>query len=165
VLYKGIMETTPVGPLEIFSEDDYIIRLDFGKPEKKAEADKFFSAHLGKDYRISPGLSGELARCMIQLSEYFAGVRKTFDLQVKLYGTPFYQRVWTELTRIPYGQVISYGELARRAGSPKGFRAVGQANHNNPISIIIPCHRVVGADNRLTGYGGGLDIKETLLRL
>lgn len=100
-----------------------------------------------------------------QLAAYFAGSRTEFDLPLALQGTPFQQRVWEELTRIPYGDTISYGELARRIGNPNASRAVGLANGRNPISIIVPCHRVIGANGKLTGYGGGLSRKERLLAL
>ena len=98
-----------------------------------------------------------------QLTEYFAGTRRTFDIPTQLQGTPFQQRVWAELTQIPFGETISYAELARRVGKPSASRAVGAANGRNPISIIVPCHRVIAADGKLTGYGGGLDNKRRLL--
>jgi methylated-DNA-[protein]-cysteine S-methyltransferase len=99
-----------------------------------------------------------------QLEEYFAGERTDFDLPMELDGTAFQREVWTELTRIPYGETISYGELARRVGRPNGPRAVGQANGHNPIPIIVPCHRVL-ASNGIGGYGGGLKVKRALLAL
>jgi AraC family transcriptional regulator of adaptative response / DNA-3-methyladenine glycosylase II len=98
-----------------------------------------------------------------QLSEYFAGTRREFDLPLRLDGTPFQQRVWQSLTEIPYGETWSYGELAKRIGNPNASRAVGLANGSNPIAILVPCHRVIGADGSLTGYGGGLDRKRWLL--
>jgi methylated-DNA-[protein]-cysteine S-methyltransferase len=98
-----------------------------------------------------------------QLAEYFAGERQQFDVPLKLAGTPFQQRVWQELVRIPFGTTITYGELARRVGKPSASRAVGHANSRNPISIIVPCHRVIGANGKLTGYGGGVDKKQWLL--
>ncbi len=98
-----------------------------------------------------------------QLAEYFAGERQQFDVPIKLVGTPFQQRVWQELVRIPFGTTIHYGELARRVGRPSASRAVGHANGRNPISIIVPCHRVIGANGKLTGYAGGLDKKQWLL--
>lgn len=106
-----------------------------------------------------------LDEAMRQLKAYFAGELENFDLQLSPQGTPFQQRVWSELQKIPYGDTISYGELARRIGNPKASRAVGLANGSNPISIVIPCHRVIGANGKLTGYGGGLPIKEKLLAL
>ncbi len=99
-----------------------------------------------------------------QLEEYFAGERAEFDVPMELDGTPFQKEVWAELTRIGYGKTISYGELARRVGCPKGPRAVGQANGRNPIPIIVPCHRVL-ASNGIGGYGGGLKVKRALLAL
>lgn len=106
-----------------------------------------------------------LARGREELLAYFGGKRQSFDLPLNPQGTPFQQKVWSALGDIPYGQTITYGELARRVGCPKGSRAVGQANHRNPLPIFLPCHRVVGANGALTGYGGGLELKEWLLRL
>jgi methylated-DNA-[protein]-cysteine S-methyltransferase len=99
-----------------------------------------------------------------QLEAYFAGQLREFDLPLRLAGTAFQQKVWDELTRIPYGETISYAELARRIGNPKACRAVGLANGKNPISIIVPCHRVIGANGTLTGYGGGIPAKQWLLK-
>ena len=98
-----------------------------------------------------------------QLDAYFAGEREDFDLPLALHGTDFQRRVWEQLTRIPYGETISYSQLALRLGDPKLVRAVGLANGRNPVSIIVPCHRVIGADGSLVGYGGGLERKQWLL--
>jgi methylated-DNA-[protein]-cysteine S-methyltransferase len=98
-----------------------------------------------------------------QVAEYFTGIRRTFDLPLAPDGTSFQQRVWQELLTIPFGETMSYGELATRVGNPKASRAVGGANGQNPISLIIPCHRVIGSNLSLTGYGGGLNVKEALL--
>jgi len=98
-----------------------------------------------------------------QLAEYFAGVRQEFDLAMAPRGTDFQQRVWAELRRIPFGETTTYGELAERIGNPRAVRAVGMANGRNPISIIVPCHRVIGSDGGLTGYAGGLAMKQWLL--
>jgi methylated-DNA-[protein]-cysteine S-methyltransferase len=100
-----------------------------------------------------------------QLAEYFAGTRRQFTLTRAPAGTEFQRRVWDELCRIPYGGTISYGELARRIGHPRAVRAVGLANGANPLAIVVPCHRVIGSNGRLTGYGGGLAIKQQLLDL
>lgn len=100
-----------------------------------------------------------------QLSEYFAGKRQHFSLALAPKGTEFQQRVWQELRNIPYGQTTSYGEVAARIGNPKAGRAVGMANGKNPLPIIVPCHRVIGKDGSLTGFGGGLEIKQHLLDL
>lgn len=115
--------------------------------------------------RIAARETPLLAEARTQLLDYFRGARREFDLPLLPEGTPFRRRVWDALLTIPYGQTISYGELARRIGSPKAVRAVGQANHHNPLPIFIPCHRVVGADGSLTGYGGGLELKQYLLHL
>ena len=100
-----------------------------------------------------------------QLDEYFARKRKEFDIPTRLEGTEFQKRVWEELRKIPYGKTVTYKDIAEAVGCPKGFRAVGLANNRNPISIIYPCHRVIGSNGSLTGYGGGLDVKEKLLEL
>jgi methylated-DNA-[protein]-cysteine S-methyltransferase len=104
-----------------------------------------------------------LAAAARQLAEYFAGSRREFDLVLRLDGTVFQSRVWRELTKIPYGRTWSYGDLAKRIGKPSAPRAVGLANGRNPLSIVVPCHRVIGADGSLTGYGGGLPRKRWLL--
>ena len=100
-----------------------------------------------------------------QLDEYFAGKRRDFSIPIKTHGTDFQERVWKALRAIPYGETRTYGQIAAQVGNPKASRAVGGANHNNPILILTPCHRVIGADGSLTGFGGGLDVKEALLAL
>ncbi len=100
-----------------------------------------------------------------QLNEYFDGSRTRFQITLNLQGTPFQRHVWKNLQRIPYGRTVSYGEIARQVGSPNASRAVGAANGQNPVSIIVPCHRVIGANGHLVGYGGGLPIKTALLAL
>ena len=102
-------------------------------------------------------------RSIRQLNEYFSGKRKTFTIKLAPQGTPFQQRVWQALQTIPYGRTLSYGQIAKVIGKPKASRAVGAANGQNPVSIIVPCHRVIGSNGKLVGYGGGLSIKETLL--
>ena len=104
-------------------------------------------------------------RAVTQLAEYFAGTRRTFRLQLEPAGTPFQLAVWRALREIAYGETLSYGTLARRLGQANGARAVGLANGSNPLPIIVPCHRVIGADGSLTGFGGGLSIKRALLAL
>ncbi len=106
-----------------------------------------------------------LREAVRQLRAYFAGELERFDLTLAPEGTPFQLSVWNRLYEIPYGDTISYGELARRVGNPNASRAVGLANGSNPISIVVPCHRVIGSNGKLTGYGGGLPIKEKLLAL
>jgi len=100
-----------------------------------------------------------------QLTEYFAGERKEFDLPLAPAGTPFQQKVWAELCRIHFGKTISYGELAQRIGQPTAARAVGSANGKNPLPVVVPCHRVIGSSGTLTGYAGGIEIKATLLNI
>ena len=112
----------------------------------------------------APAGGGPFDAVREQLDAYFAGELEAFDLDLDPRGTPFQQRVWAELTRIPFGETISYSELAHRLGDPKLVRAVGLANGRNPISIVIPCHRVIGANGSLVGYGGGLDRKRWLLQ-
>jgi methylated-DNA-[protein]-cysteine S-methyltransferase len=121
-----------------------------------------------KPIRIRPGWQRDDAafpEVRDQLAEYFAGARTSFDLRMHFEGSSFQRAVWHALTEIPYGQTISYGELARRIGRPDLARAVGTANGQNPIAVIVPCHRVIGADGKLVGYGGGLENKRLLLDL
>lgn len=106
-----------------------------------------------------------LVQTEAQLTEYFAGTRRSFTVPLDAVGTPFQQRVWKALLAIPFGETRSYGQLAEDIGSPNAVRAVGAANGRNPISIITPCHRVIGATGKLTGFGGGLDVKAYLLKL
>ena len=141
---------TPVGQMALAGEGDAISRLYLpGLPLP----------------RLASRETPLLARGREELLEYLAGARRDFDLPLAPQGTPFQQRVWAALREIPYGQTRSYRELALAAGSPRGYRAVGMANHWNPIPILIPCHRVVGADGSLTGYAGGLELKRKLLEL
>jgi methylated-DNA-[protein]-cysteine S-methyltransferase len=112
---------------------------------------------------VEDGTVGPLAETVRQLTEYFAGTRREFNLPLRLEGTAFQKRVWRELTEIPYGETWSYGQLAKRINKPSASRAVGLANGRNPISILVPCHRVIGANGSLTGYGGGLECKQWLL--
>ena len=113
----------------------------------------------------SGGETALLCRGRQELLEYLAGKRKSFDLPLSPRGTPFQQRVWQALGDIPYGQTRTYAQIARAVDCPRGFRAVGMANHRNPIPILIPCHRVVGSGGTLTGYAGGLELKKALLEL
>ncbi|MGI6615375.1 MAG: methylated-DNA--[protein]-cysteine S-methyltransferase [Dethiobacteria bacterium] len=123
-------------------------------------------------FNREPGFPGAVPRetallkeAALQLEQYFAGRRKTFELPLAPEGTAFQLKVWQALQEIPYGQTRSYGQIARAVGNEKAARAVGMANNQNPISIIIPCHRVIGADGKLVGYGGGLERKACLLEL
>ena len=117
----------------------------------------------GLEHGVENAGAGPLRNAARQLAEYFAGDRREFDLPLRLHGTDFQRRVWQVLTEIPYGETWSYGQLAKRIDNPRGFRAVGLANGRNPISILVPCHRVIGADGSLTGYGGGVERKRWLL--
>ncbi|HPR63959.1 MAG TPA: methylated-DNA--[protein]-cysteine S-methyltransferase [Thermoanaerobaculia bacterium] len=139
---------TPIGFLRLAGSPDAILYLDFTNEEPEKTNQK---------------MTGALAEASSQLRAYFRGTLTVFDLPLQIEGTLFQKAVWEDMVSIPYGSVRSYGELAQRIGRPKAMRAVGQASHRNPISIIVPCHRVVGANGSLTGYGGGLWRKEWLL--
>ncbi len=145
---------SPVGELVLTSNGEAITEL-FMKKHKGAPKPI-------EDWRRDDGMFREAAR---QLRAYFAGELTEFDLRLETRGTKFQRRVWAELLKIPYGSTINYGELARRIGNPNASRAVGAANGQNPISIIIPCHRVIGSNGSLTGYGGGIERKKFLLDL
>jgi methylated-DNA-[protein]-cysteine S-methyltransferase len=121
--------------------------------------------HLPRGAVINPGEHEWLDRCERQLREYFAGERRVFDLKLDFHGTEFQLRAWSALLRIPYGQTRSYAQMAAHIGHPNAVRAVGAANGRNPISIIAPCHRVIGSNGMLTGFGGGLENKAKLLAL
>lgn len=144
---------SPVGPLRLAADEEGLRRIDFlGAGRTKPEADWVEAA-------------GPLAEVAEQLRAYFEGDRRDFELRLSPRGTPFQRGVWRRLCEIPYGETISYAELATRVGNPKASRAVGLANGRNPIPIVIPCHRVIGKSGSLVGYGGGLPIKEKLLAL
>jgi methylated-DNA-[protein]-cysteine S-methyltransferase len=145
---------SPIGTLTLFSSDDSLSGLYMEAPSKMPEQ---------AGYDFDP-LAPVLREATRQLDEYFGGRRQCFELPLTFRGTPFQQRVWQALTQIPHGVTWSYGQLARHIGSPNGFRAVGLANGRNPIAVIVPCHRVIGSDGSLTGFGGGLPRKEWLLR-
>jgi methylated-DNA-[protein]-cysteine S-methyltransferase len=137
---------SPLGPLALTEVDGVLRRLDF----TSAPSD------------TTTPLLREAER---QLRAYFAGELRQFDLPLDPQGTPFQQQVWAALREIPYGEVRSYGQIAAAIGNPKACRAVGMANHRNPLPILIPCHRVCGSDGSLTGYGGGIERKKWLLEL
>ncbi len=139
---------SPVGPLTLTEVDGALAELRFGGVVSGA-----------------PAPSPLLRQAEEELAEYFAGRRRRFTLPVAPQGTPFQRSVWEALQRIPYGATSTYGRIAAHVGRPKACRAVGMANHRNPIAIVIPCHRVVGSDGTLTGYAGGLGVKERLLQL
>lgn len=151
--------TTPLGIFLLISDEKVLLRAEF------TEVNEYILDNIfGHDYTLH--YSDRLPiikQTMAELEAYFAGTMREFTIPYRLETTEFRRRVWSELTRIPYGQTISYQELAARIGNPKACRAVGQANHYNPLTIIIPCHRVIGKGGRLVGYGGGLAKKEWLL--
>jgi len=145
--------TSPVGPLTLLADDEALIGLHFdsdpaGQPQPDWVRD-----------------DNRFRQAVAQLDEYFAGRRRTFDLPLAPRGTQFRKLVWRALRAIPYGQTATYGEIARAIGQPQASRAIGGANHHNPLAIVIPCHRVIGADGSMTGYGGGLERKRMLLDL
>ena len=145
---------SPVGRLLLAGDEEGLRLIGFSEGKNPPKPESAWRYH-----------TEPLQRVVGQLTDYFAGNLRGFDLPLQLRGTPFQLDVWRALQDIPYGQTISYGELARRVGNPKGSRAVGLANGSNPIAIVVPCHRVIGSNGKLTGYGGGLCNKETLLEL
>jgi len=145
---------TPVGTLLLAGDAEHLKKVHFQAGPHRQRPDPGWSA----DPR-------PFAALIAQLEEYFAGRRRTFAVPLAPEGTPFQLTVWRALTAIPYGETVSYGELARRIGKPDAPRAVGLANGANPLPILVPCHRVIGADGSLTGFGGGLAIKSRLLTL
>jgi len=161
----GVVDTS-IGPLLVAVRDNRLISVKFG-----ADATRLADALAGLRRETHGAFDlvqddAAIRLAATQLCEYLAGTRTAFDLQVDLsWVTPFRRAVLTECARIPRGQVATYGELARRVGRPSAFRAVGNAMHTNPIPIVIPCHRVLGANGSLTGFGGGLDVKRRLLEL
>ncbi|MFC4033725.1 methylated-DNA--[protein]-cysteine S-methyltransferase [Streptomyces polygonati] len=147
---------SPCGPLTLVARDGALAGLYMTDHRHRPDLETFGPY-------VAPGELPLFADVSEQLAAYFAGDRTTFDLRLTFAGTPFQQRVWSALSDIPYGETVSYGELAQILGQPGASRAVGLANGKNPISIIVPCHRVIGANGSLTGYGGGLHRKEWLL--
>ena len=145
---------SPVGPLLLAADDAGLREISFLNGRHTARP--------RPSWKENPAPFRETIQ---QLRAYFAGELDKFDLRLAPEGTPFQLQVWLRLCDIPFGETISYGELARRIGNPKASRAVGLANGSNPIPIVIPCHRVIGSNGKLTGYGGGLPLKEKLLAL
>ncbi|MCK9547119.1 MAG: methylated-DNA--[protein]-cysteine S-methyltransferase [Sphaerochaeta sp.] len=135
---------SPLGPMILKADDEALCFLEFGTTD-------------------SDDRNAIIEATMAELDEYYQGKRTEFTLPLRAVGTPFQMKVWQALSTIPYGETRSYGQIAAQVDNPKGSRAVGMANNRNPISIIIPCHRVIGADGKLVGYGGGLDKKVWLL--
>lgn len=143
---------TPIGRLLLVADGLGLRHIDFPSADQESRIERGW--HRGRRH---------MGAAIAQLEEYFDGRRHVFDLRMAPTGTGFRQTVWAELRTIPYAQTISYGELARRIGDPHACRAVGAANGANPLPIVVPCHRVIGANGKLTGFGGGLPIKKWLL--
>ncbi|WP_261130259.1 methylated-DNA--[protein]-cysteine S-methyltransferase [Bacillus sp. Marseille-Q3570] len=153
-----------IGPLTLLKTENGLCRIDFGSAEENLP--------LIKAWLKKQSLKAELFHhqesfgpYMKQIEEYFLHQRRDFDFPIELFGTPFQRKVWEGLRKIPYGETYSYKDVATMIGSPKSVRAVGSANNKNPLPIVIPCHRVIGSNGALVGYGGGLDKKEVLLDL
>ena len=138
---------SPIGKIAVFAENEKLIRLDLKTKERA-------------DSAITEKVLSEAEK---QLFEYFSGKRKTFELEYEISGTEFQKSVWRELLKIPFGKTKTYGEIAKEIGNPKAGRAVGSACNKNPLPIIVPCHRVIGANGKLTGFACGTEIKEWLL--
>ncbi|UQZ84056.1 Methylated-DNA--protein-cysteine methyltransferase, constitutive [Paenibacillus konkukensis] len=161
---KYIEMESPIGPLVLGATAEGLCRVEFGRwADAKAGLREWSERWLGTREWV-PGREA-LAAAEAQLTEYFRGERQVFDLLLDLRGTPFQTKVWHALTDIPYGGICSYKDIGRAIGSEKAVRAVGGANNRNPVPVIVPCHRVIGADGAMVGYGGGLDVKTFLLRL
>lgn len=154
---------SPVGEMILGSVDGRLCLCDWVVKGHREAVDRHVRRYTDAEYSMET--TPVIMQAIIQLDEYFRGERWTFDVPLLFIGTDFQRAVRTELIRIPYGSAISYAELARRIGNPKAVRAVAAANAINPISIFVPCHRVVGSDGTLTGYGGGLSAKKFLLEL
>ncbi|HRE80088.1 MAG TPA: methylated-DNA--[protein]-cysteine S-methyltransferase [Opitutaceae bacterium] len=147
----------PVGRLKLISEDDALAAVLWEKDEDEPGRVPLGDAVENNEHPV-------LLETEKQLREYFAGQRETFALKLAFNGTDFQRAVWDALRTIPFGETRSYGQIAQQIGSPSAVRAVGAANGKNPISIIVPCHRVIGANGKLTGFAGGLEVKDFLLR-
>lgn len=153
----------PCGGLMLGSYEDKLCLCDWQVEKHREHVNHRLKRVLNAEFE--EGTSEVIEEASKQLDEFFAGRRREFDIPLLFVGTDFQKTVWNELLKIPYGQTISYGEMARRIGMPKAVRAVANANGANSISIFAPCHRVIGSDHSLTGYGGGLDTKRKLLEL
>lgn len=161
IIYKRIK--TPVGEMSLGAFGSKICFLEFHMPDRFEE----MSRRICKLYEAEfvEGTCNVIEKAEKELREYFEVERKEFSVPLVLRGTEFELKIWKQLQKIPYGQVCSYSDMANKINSPKSVRAVGGANHNNPIAIIIPCHRVVGKNGSLVGYGGGMDKKKFLIEL
>jgi O-6-methylguanine DNA methyltransferase len=153
---------TPIGVLWLACSERGVCRLVFPREGAQAALDRWLGVHLPAHELAAT--SALLEQASTELDEYFTGTRHDFSLALDLRGKPFHQRAWRALTNIPYGHTVSYGDLARTLGSPKAARAAGAACGANPVPIIAPCHRVLGSDGSLHGFGGGVPVKAWLLR-
>ena len=164
---KNIIKTrryeSPCGTLLLGSFEDKLCLCDWQVEKHRDHVDRRLKRALRAEFET--GTSEVIEKAVAQLDEYFAGKRKKFNIPLLFVGTDFQKTVWNELLNIPYGQTVSYGEMARRIDMPKSVRAVANANGANAISIFAPCHRVIGSNGTLTGYGGGLAAKKMLLEL
>lgn len=154
---------SPCGILLLGSYEDKLCLCDWQTEKHHDYVSRRLKRILQTDFE--EGTSEVIERTVCQLDDFFAGKRKEFDVPLLFVGTDFQKTVWNELLKIPFGTTVSYGEMARRIGMPKAVRAVANANGANAISILAPCHRVIGSDHSLTGYGGGLEVKRALLEL
>lgn len=170
MMYSTLYQS-PIGNLELVEENSALIRVVYLSQEEREK--EFLQIQDSKKKSLQASFQKEngsqmtpvLEEAVRQLEEYFSGARKEFQLPLDLRGTEFQKKVWQALLEIPYGETRSYGQIAEQIGNPKAMRAVGMANHNNPIMIIVPCHRVIGKNRSMTGYACGIDVKEALLRL
>jgi methylated-DNA-[protein]-cysteine S-methyltransferase len=160
---SSISMTSPIGRLEIVAHDTAVVAIRWDTDSDDAEPDARNPARLGGVHEVAAGDHPVLDRAVVELTEYFDGTRTEFGLPIDPDGTPFQRAAWAVLTQIPFGETVSYGEQARMLGDVNKSRAVGAANGRNPIPIVVPCHRVVGRDGRLTGFAGGLSTKAWLL--
>lgn len=158
------MMESPIGPLLLASTEQGLCFIEFGPEETSLTGLNAWCRKWKLNAKVEQD-DVQLATAKHQLEEYFAGQRQSFAIPLDLYGTVFQKAVWMKLTEIPYGELRSYKEMALAIGSGKAVRAIGGANNKNPIPIVIPCHRVVGSNGSLVGYGGGISIKEHLLAL
>ncbi|KAB2878317.1 methylated-DNA--[protein]-cysteine S-methyltransferase [bacterium] len=161
IIYKIIK--SPLGDMVLGSIADKICFLEFYLPERYKE----MSGKIRKvfDAEWVEGTNDVIEQAEKELQEYFSGKRKNFTVPLDLRGSEFEIKIWEQLQKIPYGHVCSYGDIAKKINNPKSVRAVGGANHNNPVAIIVPCHRVIGKNGSLVGYGGGIDKKKLLIEL
>jgi methylated-DNA-[protein]-cysteine S-methyltransferase len=164
-LFYTRIDDSPVGPLLLAGDQDALHVLAFGASPAGGRQRQQVSRRREIDAAWQPDRKGVLKDIRRELDEYFAGRLKQFSTPVAFNGTPFQNTVWQELRRIPYGETISYLDLAKRIRKPAAVRAVGMANGANPVAIIVPCHRVIGSNGSLTGFGGGLPTKRALLEL